>query len=98
MSLPEDPKARKEVPLYSGLFAYFPLALIAVAQVSQAGMKQHKTKGWDRSKSKDHKDCELRHLLEAGALDSDGHRHSAKRAWRALADLQVELEQAKKKR
>jgi len=96
--LPEDPKARKEIPLHSGLFAYFPKALVAVAQVSQAGSKQHKTNGkWDRSKSTDHHDCILRHLMEAGGMDSDGIRHSAKVAWRALAALEVELEGKSKK-
>ena len=34
----------------------------------------------------------LQHLIDRGALDSDGMRHSAKLAWRALALLQTELE------
>jgi hypothetical protein len=40
----------------------------------------------------DQADCIMRHLAERGALDSDGVRHSAKLAWRALALLQLELE------
>lgn len=34
----------------------------------------------------------MRHFVERGKLDSDGLRHSAKMAWRALALLQKELE------
>jgi hypothetical protein len=42
----------------------------------------------------DHDDCILRHLADRGTLDTDGVRHSAKLAWRALAMLQTELEAA----
>lgn len=34
----------------------------------------------------------MRHLVDAGTLDTDGIRHSTKVAWRALANLQKELE------
>jgi hypothetical protein len=34
----------------------------------------------------------MRHLIESGTVDADGHRHSAKLAWRALAILQLEIE------
>jgi hypothetical protein len=34
----------------------------------------------------------LRHFAERGTLDTDGIRHSAKMAWRALALLQKEIE------
>ena len=47
---------------------------------------------WDRSKSSDEHDALMRHLMEAGTVDSDGIRHSAKVAWRALAALEKELE------
>lgn len=40
----------------------------------------------------DQEDCIVRHLMERGAVDTDGMRHSAKLAWRALALLQLELE------
>lgn len=93
--LPTDPKARKEVPLVRGLLDYFPAALAAVANVSFVGNEQH-NKGEPmhhaRSKSTDHPDCILRHLMERGTIDNDGLRHSAKMAWRALALLQLELE------
>jgi hypothetical protein len=50
---------------------------------------------WDRSKSGDELDALMRHLLEAGKIDDDNIRHSAKVAWRALAHLQKELEKQK---
>jgi hypothetical protein len=42
----------------------------------------------------DHADTMMRHFLERGTVDTDGVRHSAKMAWRALALLQVEMEAA----
>lgn len=47
---------------------------------------------WAREKSPDHADCLARHLAERGTVDTDGLRHTAKIAWRALAMLQIELE------
>lgn len=93
--LPTDPAARKKVPVYSGVINYFPDAIIAIAKVSQAGNDQHnpgQPLHWSRGKSADHEDTLVRHLLEKGTIDTDGHRHSAKMAWRALAILQLELE------
>lgn len=97
MSLPTDAKARKDVPIYSGVLRYFPDAIAAVAELSRIGNDQHnpgKPLHWDRSKSGDELDALTRHLMEAGTLDTDGVRHSAKVAWRALANLQKELEAA----
>lgn len=94
---PVDGKERKRLPLTSGVLDYFPAALIAVAEVSRVGNDQHnpgKPLHWNRGKSSDHADTIARHLLERGTLDTDGLRHSAKLAWRALALLQVELEAA----
>lgn len=93
--LPTDPKARKHIPVYSGVLRYFPDALIAVAECSMAGNEQHnpgKPLHWDRSKSGDELDALTRHLMEAGTIDTDGIRHSTKAAWRALANLQKEIE------
>lgn len=93
--LPTTSAERKGVPLWTGLVKYFPLALAEIAKVSAAGGKQHnpdKPLFWDRTKSQDHKDCLLRHLFESGTVDTDGQLHSAKVAWRALANLEVELE------
>jgi hypothetical protein len=58
-------------------------------------MQQHnpdKPLAWDRSKSGDELDALMRHLIDAGTIDTDGVRHSAKVAWRALANLQKEIE------
>lgn len=74
---------------------YFPDALIAVAALSFIGNEQHnpgEPLHWARDKSTDQEDTLLRHLFEAGTLDTDGVRHSAKVAWRALAALQLEIE------
>ena len=93
-----EAKKRKEQPLYSGCFAYFPDALIAVAEVSFLGNQWHnpgQPLHWDRSKSMDQHDALLRHLTGAGTIDTDGVRHSAKVAWRALAALQLEIEAAR---
>jgi hypothetical protein len=95
--LPTNAAARKRVPIYSGVLRYFPDALAHVAMCSQAGNDQHnpgKPLHWDRGKSGDELDALTRHLMEAGTVDSDGIRHSAKVAWRALANLQKELEDA----
>lgn len=88
---------RKATPIYSGVLMYFPDAIKAVARCSQAGNDQHhpeKPLHWDRNKSTDELDALTRHLMEAGTMDDDGIRHSAKVAWRALANLQKELENA----
>jgi hypothetical protein len=98
MKLPAEPKARKAVPLATGLFDYFPDALIAVAEVSWVGNLQHNNGGplrWDRTKSTDDADSLLRHFLQRGSVDTDGCRHSAKTAWRSLALLQREIEAAR---
>lgn len=86
---------RKERPVYSGVLRYFPLALLEVAYCSYRGNEQHnpgEPLRWDRSKSTDEADALVRHLLDAGTFDTDGVRHSAKVAWRALALLEKELE------
>ena len=95
--LPTEAKARKAVPLFSGCMAYFPRALAAVAECSRIGNEQHNPGAplhWDRAKSSDEADALARHLLEHGTIDTDGIRHSAKVAWRALALLEKELEAA----
>ncbi len=95
--LPQDPKARKNVPIYSGFLKYFPRAAAAVAELSRIGNDQHnpgKPLHWDRSKSGDELDALCRHLLQAGTVDTDGIRHSCKVAWRAMANLEKELEKA----
>jgi hypothetical protein len=88
---------RKQRPVYSGVLRYFPKALMAVANCSWVGNEQHNPGQelfWNRAKSTDEADALVRHLLQAGEIDTDGVRHSAKVAWRALALLEKELEAA----
>lgn len=90
-----EAETRKRQPLASGVLDYFPDALRAVAGCSWAGNEQHnpgQPLHHARGKSTDHADALLRHLLDRGSIDTDGVRHSAKVAWRALAMLQEELE------
>lgn len=95
--LPDEAKERKTFPIASGVIDYFPDALAAIAHVSFIGNEQHnpgKSLFWDRSKSGDESDALMRHFLQRGTCDTDGVRHSAKVAWRALALLQKEIENA----
>lgn len=95
VSMPTDAAKRKAIPLVAGVLDYFPAALAAVAELSRVGNEQHnpgQPMHHNRSKSTDHAECILRHLIDRGTVDIDGIRHSVKVAWRALAMLQVELE------
>ena len=86
---------RKDRPVYSGVLNYFPDAIAYVAMVSKLGNDKHnpgQPLHWSREKSSDHTDCCARHLIDAGKFDPDGVRHSGYLAWRALANLQIELE------
>lgn len=93
--LPTDPAGRKAIPICTGFFDYFPAAIAEVAKVSKHGNDQHnpgQPLHWARGKSMDHSDTMLRHWMDRGTLDVDGQRHTAKAAWRAMAELQEELE------
>ena len=100
--LPTDSAARKQIPLYSGLMKYFPRALAAVAHVSYVGNEKHnpgQPLHWARGKSTDQEDCIMRHLMDhmCDPIDhEDGTHHAAKLAWRALALLELTLEDEKK--
>lgn len=86
---------RKQRPLFSGVLRYFPDALLEVAYTSFVGNEQHnpgQPLHWAKEKSTDELDALMRHLAQAGTRDTDGVRHSAKVAWRALANLQREIE------
>lgn len=101
MTLPYDAKERKGMPITTGVLDYFPLAIAEVAKCSKAGNDQHnpgQPLHWDQTKSTDHADCMARHLIDRGSFDTDGVRHSAKLAWRALANLQLELVAAQEKK
>jgi hypothetical protein len=95
--LPTDPQERKGVPIATGVLDYFSAALAEIAKVSKAGNDQHnpgQPLHWSRGKSMDHADTMMRHFMERGTLDTDKLRHTAKMAWRALAMLQQEMEDA----
>ncbi len=100
-TLPTDAAGRKKFPVASGVLDYFPDALVAIAEVSKHGNDQHnpgEPLHWARGKSTDQDDTIIRHFLERGTRDkSDGLRHSAKMAWRALALLQLEIEAEQRK-
>jgi len=89
---------RKSQPVASGVLAYFPDAIKYVSQVSLAGNEQHHPGSplhWDKSKSTDHPDALVRHLIDhvsGNEIDEDGILHAGKCAWRALALLQTLLE------
>lgn len=93
---------RKATPVFSGVLKYFPDAILEVARISYAGSQQHnpnKPMRWDRTKSPDEEDAMLRHTIDIAKgvfFDTDGQRHSAKIAWRALANLQKEIENDRK--
>ena len=97
LELSEAKDNRKGIPVYSGVLAYFPDALKEVAKCSLAGQKQHNQGDklyWDKSKSLSNEDALLRHLIDhsKNPVDDDGVLHLAKVAWRALASLQIYLE------
>jgi hypothetical protein len=96
MSMAEHMTAqeRKEHPVYSGVLKYFPNALLEIAHLSKVGNDQHnpgEPLHWAMEKSQDEGDALVRHQLDAGKRDTDGERHSAKVAWRALAQLEREI-------
>jgi len=100
VTLTTDAAARKAMPIATGVLDYFPDALAAVAHCSKVGNDQHnpgEPLHWAKEKSTDEPDALIRHLIERGTVDTDGVRHSAKVAWRALALLQREIEAEQQK-
>jgi hypothetical protein len=97
--LPTDAKARKDIPLARGCLDYFPDALAAIAELSRLANEKHnpgQPMHWSKEKSSDHADCVMRHLADRGKWDEvEGTpvRHSTETAWRALALLQIEIEE-----
>jgi len=96
-----EAQKRKDTPVYSGVVAYFPLALKEIAKASSEGNKQHhsdKPLHWDRSKSGDELDAMMRHLLDHASgeiFDDCGTRHIVKCGWRILAFIQKTMENEK---
>lgn len=103
MSLPTDRDARNALPVWDGCIAYFPDCWAEIAKVSALGNKQHALGDklrFARDVSTDHQNKVMRHMLdhESGRVfDTDGTYHLAKAAWRALAALQVAIEEESKK-
>lgn len=90
-----DAASRKAYPIATGVLDYFPDAIAEIAHVSLVGNEQHnpgEKLHWAKEKSTDEPDALMRHLIDRGKRDTDGQRHSAKVAWRALAMLQREIE------
>ena len=97
IALQLEKERRKNTPVFSGFLSYFADAINEVSRCSMAGQKQHAPNEplqWHREKSGDELDALSRHLLEAGTTDEDGILHSSKIAWRAMANLQKELERS----
>lgn len=97
--LPADSKARKLLPVATGVVDYFPDALVAVAELSRIGNDKHnpgEPLRWARGKGGNNSDELMRHFIDRGKIDPDDKvRHSTKVAWRALAILQLEIEAAR---
>lgn len=93
--LPEDAAKRNDFPMADGLLDYFPAALAYVSWVSKIGNDQHnpgEPMHWARNKSTDHRNKIIKHLVDSGLFDAKGVLHDGYAAWRALANLQEQLE------
>jgi hypothetical protein len=93
---PTDSERRKRTPIYSGVLKYFPRTMVAMARLSWAGNEKHnpgQPLHWSRSKSADHKDCAVRHLMTDEELDTETNElHAVAAAWRACANCELVLE------
>lgn len=104
----DDSTLRKMQPVGTVVTEYFPDGLLGVAAVAWVGNEKHNPGEhlhWSRGKSFDHIDGELRHAIDAARPGADGWdtialpdgrvfqvRHKAAKAWRALADAQIDAE------
>lgn len=89
-----DSAGRKSVPIFSGVMAYFPDAIAAMAEHSFKGNEKHnpgEPLHHARGKSMDHTDCIMRHCLNWDGLDGEAHEAVAL-FWRAGALCQEVLE------
>lgn len=94
--LPTDAARRKAIPIVRGCLDYFPAALAAVAELSRVGNDKHnpgQPMHHARSKSSDHADCIVRHLIDRGTIDPEdasgtrsrwrgARSRCSKRSWR----------------
>lgn len=100
MTLPTDSKERKDYPLLRGCLRYFPAALAGLSKISKQGNNKHnpgEEMHHARSKSPDHGDCIIRHLIDAEDLLAAYNRKDSnvtsqdvldevnQMTWRALA-------------
>jgi hypothetical protein len=89
-----DSAGRKNVPMFSGVMAYFPDAIAALAEHSFKGNQKHnpgEPLHHARGKSMDHTDCIMRHLANYSGMDGDALEAVAL-FWRAGALCQEVLE------
>jgi len=99
---PHTPGAKMDsgkAPIFRGVLNYFPLAIAAVAEVSEVGAKKYAWKGWESVPDgfERYSDAMGRHILEEAFGDFDdgvngtGCLHAAQVAWNALARLELKL-------
>ncbi len=97
---PTVQKAAK-VPVFQGVFQYFPKALMAIGEVSRFGAAKH-NKGvmpteWRRFPAVIYSDSLMRHVLaetQGQINDPESNLlHAAHAAWNALARLELVLDQ-----
>lgn len=99
--LPLCSDKRKEYPIFSGLLAYFPDACAAVAHQSYLGNEKHNpgmNLHWSRETSNDHLDCIARHMVDQLDTELDSVEEKTAAAWRALAELQLAIEEKKQEK
>lgn len=92
-----------KIPVARGVLQYFPLALKAVAEISQIGANKYSWRGWEQVPDgiNRYTDALGRHLLDEGlnfdVVDSDtGKPHIYQTAWNALARLELYLREQRK--
>lgn len=100
LTLPTDSSDRKNYPVLNGCIKYFPAALTGISLISKLGNDKHnpgQPLHHARSKSMDHGDCIIRHLIDTEELLSAFSRGDTsvtkemilvevnQLAWRALA-------------
>jgi len=101
-TLPLDSAERKNYPLFTATFRYFPATLAWVARLCKIGNDKHNP-GQElhhaRGKSTDHADCILRHMMDMSedfgkgvGRDENGAPQVVMIAWRANALCQEWLE------
>jgi hypothetical protein len=99
----EDPKARKAMPVCTGLLDYFPDACADVARLSKVANERHnpgQPMHWSRNISNDHADCIVRHTMDRSKPTMEGRAtffHATMAAWRAMAQLQTLIEEARER-